>query len=72
MTNNQGDCLVDADHGHELLIRRYVSVIISMLNNIAAIMMSKRQNNLETLIYGSELVSPKIGISLNDWVFNST
>ena len=53
---------MDADHGRDQLTRRSVTGIILLLNNTPILWVSKRQNTVETLAYGSELVASRIAI----------
>jgi hypothetical protein len=47
---------VDADHAHNLVTRRSITVILVMINNKPIRWISKRQKTVETSTYGSELV----------------
>jgi hypothetical protein len=51
---------VDADHAHDLVIRRSITGILVMLNNTPIRWFSKRQKIVETSTYGSELVASRI------------
>jgi hypothetical protein len=51
---------VDADHAHDLVIRRSITGILMMLNNTPVRWVSKRQKTLESSTYGSELVVSRI------------
>jgi hypothetical protein len=51
---------VDADHAHDLVTRRSITVIL---------VISKRQEIVETSTYGSELVVERIAIELIMKVF---
>jgi hypothetical protein len=51
---------VDADHAHDLVIRRSIAGILFMLNNTPIRWVSKRQKTVETSTYGSESVAPRI------------
>jgi hypothetical protein len=51
---------VDADHSHDLVIRRSITGILVMLNNTPIRWVSKRQKTVETSTYGSELVASRI------------
>src|SRR5687767_8150348 len=55
-------CYVDADHRRDQLTRKSVTGIILLLNNTPILWVSKRQNTVETLTYGSELVASRIAI----------
>jgi hypothetical protein len=54
----------DADHAHDLVTRRYITRILSMLNNMHIRWISKRQKTVETSTYGSELVPSRIATKL--------
>jgi hypothetical protein len=43
---------VGADHAHALVIRRYITGILVMLNNTPIRWVSKRQKTVETSTYG--------------------
>jgi hypothetical protein len=62
---------VDADHAHDLVIRRSITGILVMLNNTHIIWISKRQKTVETSTYGSELVASRVDTELilcfSDW-----
>jgi hypothetical protein len=47
---------VDADHGHDLVTRKSITVILVMLNNTPVRWESKCQKTVETSAHGSELV----------------
>jgi hypothetical protein len=51
---------VDADHAHDLVTRRSITVILIMLNNTPIRWISKRQKTVETSTYSSELVASRI------------
>jgi hypothetical protein len=51
---------VDADHAHDLVIRRSITGILVMLNNTPIRWISKCQKTVETSTYGSELVAPRV------------
>jgi hypothetical protein len=51
---------VDADHDHDLVIRRSITVALFMLNNTPVRWVYKRQKTVETSTYGSELVASRI------------
>jgi hypothetical protein len=55
---------VDADHAHDLVLRRSITGILVMLNNTPIIWISKRQKTVETSTYGSELVASRIATEL--------
>jgi hypothetical protein len=55
---------VDADHGYDLATRRSITGILVMLNNTPIRWISKRQNTVETSIYGSEFVASRIDTEL--------
>jgi hypothetical protein len=47
---------VDADHAHNLVTRRSITLIFVMLNNTPIRWIYKRQKTVETSTYGSESV----------------
>jgi hypothetical protein len=51
---------VDADHAHDLVTRRSITVILVMLNNTPIRWVSNRQKTVETSTYCSELVASRI------------
>jgi hypothetical protein len=51
---------VDADHAHDLVIRRSITGILVMQNNTPIKWISKRQKTVERSTYGSELVASRI------------
>jgi hypothetical protein len=51
---------VDADHAHNLVTRRSITVLIRMLNNTPIRWVSKGQKKVETSTYVSELVASRI------------
>jgi hypothetical protein len=51
---------VDADHAHDLVTRRSITVILVMINNVPIRWISKRQKAAETSTYDSESVSSRI------------
>jgi hypothetical protein len=53
-TKRPDDCLVDADHAHDLVTRSMTGILV-MLNNTPIIWISKSQTTVETPTYGSEL-----------------
>jgi hypothetical protein len=55
---------VDADHAHDLVIRRSITGILVMLNNTPIRWISKSQKTVETSTYGSELVASRIATEL--------
>jgi hypothetical protein len=55
---------VDADHAHELVIRRSITGILVMLNDTPIRWISKRQKTVETSTYGSELEASRISTTL--------
>jgi hypothetical protein len=55
---------VDADHAHDLVTRRSITVILVMLNNTPNRWISKHQKTVETSTYDSELMSPRIATKL--------
>ena len=54
----------DADHAHDILIRRSVTGILLMINNTPVKWISKRQKTVEISTYGSELVVAKQAVEL--------
>jgi hypothetical protein len=55
---------IDADYAHDLVSRRYITVILVMLNNTPIRWVSKRQKTVETSTYRSELVDSRIATEL--------
>jgi hypothetical protein len=55
---------VNADHAHDLVIRRTITGILVMLNNTPIRWVSKRQKTVETSTNGSELVSSRVATEL--------
>jgi hypothetical protein len=55
---------VDADHAHDLVTRRSITVIFVILNNTPIRWISKRQNIVDTSTYGSELVVSRVATEL--------
>jgi hypothetical protein len=55
---------VDADHAHDLVTRRSITVILVMLKNTPIRWISKRQKTVETSTYGSELVASRVATEL--------
>jgi hypothetical protein len=55
---------VDADHAHDLVIRRFITGILVMLNNTPIGWISKHQKTVETWTYGSELVASRVATEL--------
>jgi hypothetical protein len=55
---------VDADHAHDLVIRRSITGILVMLNNTHIRWISKRQKTVETSTHGSELVTSRVATEL--------
>jgi hypothetical protein len=55
---------VDADHAHDLIIRRSITGILVMINNMPIRWVSKRQKTVETSTYGSELVASRVATEL--------
>jgi hypothetical protein len=51
---------VDADHSHDLVIRRSITGILVMLNKTPIRWVSKLQKTVETSTYGSELVVSRV------------
>jgi hypothetical protein len=56
---------VDADHAHDLVTRRSITLILVMLNLTPIRRISKRQKTVESSTYGSELVASRIATELN-------
>jgi hypothetical protein len=54
----------DADHTHDLVIRRYITGILVMRNNKPIRWVSKCQKTVETSTYGSELVASRIATEI--------
>jgi hypothetical protein len=54
----------DADHVHDLVTRRSITVILAMLNNTPIRLISKHQKTVETPTYGSELVASRVSKEL--------
>jgi hypothetical protein len=54
----------DADHAHDLIIRRSITGILVMLNNTPIRWISMRQKTVETSTYGSELVASRVATEL--------
>jgi hypothetical protein len=54
----------DADHAHDQVTRRSITVILVMLNITPIRWVSKRQKTVETSTYGSELVASRIATEL--------
>jgi Reverse transcriptase (RNA-dependent DNA polymerase) len=57
-------CYVNADHAHNTVTRRSVSVVLLFLNAMPFKWYSKRQKTVATSSYGSELVATRISIEL--------
>jgi hypothetical protein len=55
---------VDADHTHDLVIRRSITGILFMQNNKPKRWISNRQKIVETSTHGSELVTLRIATEL--------
>jgi hypothetical protein len=55
---------VDVDHAYDLVTRRSITGILVMLNNTPIRWVSKRQNTVETITYGSELVASRVATEL--------
>jgi hypothetical protein len=55
---------VDADHTHDLVIRRSITRILVMLNNMPIRWISKRQKTVDTSTYGPELVASRVATEL--------
>jgi hypothetical protein len=54
----------DADHAHDLVIRRSITGILVRLNKMPSRWISKRQKKVETSNYGSELVASRVATEL--------
>jgi hypothetical protein len=52
---------VDSDHAGDILIRRSRTGFIIYLNNAPVIWYSKRQETVETSVFGAEFVAMKVG-----------
>src|SRR5688500_10757954 len=63
---------MDTDHGTYQLTRQFVTGIILFLNITSILWVSKRQNTVETSLYGSELVASRIAfehiIAMRFWL----
>lgn len=55
---------VDADHAHDKMMRRLVTGVIMLINNMPIKWMSKRQKTVKTSTYGSKLVAARIAVDL--------
>jgi hypothetical protein len=55
---------VDTDHAHDLVNRRSIAGILLIFNDTPILWLSKRQKNVETSTYGSELVASRIATEL--------
>jgi hypothetical protein len=55
---------VDADHAHDLVTRRSITGILSMLNDTPIRWIYKHQRTVETSTYGSELVASRVATEL--------
>jgi hypothetical protein len=55
---------LNADHAHDLVTRRSITVILVILNNTPVRWVSTRQKSVETSTYGSELVAARIATEL--------
>jgi hypothetical protein len=55
---------VDADHAHDVVTRRSITLILVMLNNTPIGLISKHQKTVETSTYGSELVASRVATEL--------
>jgi hypothetical protein len=55
---------VDADHAHDLVTIRSITVILVMLSNMPIRWVSKRQKKVDTSTYGSKLVASRIDTEL--------
>ena len=53
-------CFMDADHAGDLLTRRSHTEIIIYVNNASTLQYSKKQNTVESLTFGSELIGMRI------------
>jgi hypothetical protein len=54
----------DAEHAHDLIIRRFITGILVMLNNTPIRWISNCQKTVETLTYGSGLDASRIATEL--------
>ena len=57
-------CYVGADHARDKVPWRSVTGVLLLVNNTPLIWYTKRQMNVETSTYGSELVAAKIGTEM--------
>jgi hypothetical protein len=55
---------VNVDHAHDLEIRSSITVVLLMFNNTPIRCLSKRQKNLETSTYGSEIEASRFDTAL--------
>jgi hypothetical protein len=55
---------LNADHAHDLVTRRSITVILVILNSTPIRWVSTRQKSVETSTYGSELVAARIATEL--------
>jgi hypothetical protein len=55
---------VDTYHGHDLVTRRSITVILVMLNNMPIRWISNRQKTVETSTYGSEVDFSRVATEL--------
>jgi hypothetical protein len=55
---------IDADHSHDLVIRRSITGILIMLSIMLIKWISKRQKTVETSTYSSELVASRVATEL--------
>jgi hypothetical protein len=55
---------VDVDHAHGLVIRRFITEILVMMNNTHIRWISKRHKTVKTSTYGSGLVALRISTEL--------
>ena len=55
---------VDTDHTHNQVTRWSVTSILLLVNNTSIKWYSKRQNTVQTVIYGAELTALKIAVEL--------
>ena len=53
-------CFVDADHGFNVIKKRFQSIILLFVNNALIDYFNKHQNTIKTSTFGSELVALRI------------
>ena len=55
---------LDADHAHDIVTRRSVTGILTLLNNTPTLWVCKRQKTVETSACGSELVAARVATEM--------